>query len=133
MQKKQKAHRMAGTKMRRNDGSGPAPIMDKVIAGLRCVIDPHTNISVYDMRLISDLKADENAITMTFRPTSPFCPLAFDLARSMIGEMWELDGPEIVRVTVIGHYQEDNINKALRALAPTKKTKKKTKKKGKKA
>jgi len=113
--------------MHKGDGSDPTQMLERAIAGLKCVIDPHTNISVYDMRLISDLKADEEEITMTFRPTSPFCPLAFDLARSMIGEMWELDGPKVVRVTVVGHYQEDNINKALQALAPG------HKKKGKKA
>ena len=129
MQKKRMARRKAVTDMRKGDGSDPTQkMLERAIAGLRCVIDPHTNISVYDMRLISDLKADEKAITMTFRPTSPFCPLAFDLARSMIGEMLELDGPRVVRVTVVGHYQEDNINKALKALAPRSK-----KKKGKKA
>lgn len=128
MQKKRMARRKAVTDMRKGDGSDPAQMLERAVAGLRCVIDPHTNINVYDMRLISDLKADEEEITMTFRPTSPFCPLAFDLARSMIGEMWELDGPRVVRVTVVGHYQEDNINKALQALAPGHK-----KKKGKKA
>jgi metal-sulfur cluster biosynthetic enzyme len=123
MQKKQMARRKAVTEMRMGNGSDPAPMLEKAIAGLRCVIDPHTNINVYDMRLISDLEANDEVITMTFRPTSPFCPLAFDLARSMIGEMWELDGPRVVRVTVVGHYQEDNINKALKALAPKRKKK----------
>ena len=119
MQKmKTKARKMSHAKKAKSRGTASAPMMDRAIAGLRCVIDPHTNINVYDMRLISDLRADEDAISMTFRPTSPFCPLAFDLARSMIGEMWELDGPRSVVVTVVGHYQEDNINKALKELAP---------------
>ncbi len=95
-----------------------APTIEEVIEGLRCVIDPHTNINVYDMGIVTDLKVSKDTVSMVFRPTSPFCPLAFDLARSMKGRMWDLDGSDKIIVKVVGHYQEDNINKALVSLRP---------------
>ncbi len=105
--------------------SDPKPTTDQVIGALRCVIDPHTNINVYDMGLISELKVKGDNAYMVFRPTSPFCPLAFDLARSMKGEIWELEGIDDVTVLVVGHYQEDNINKALKGLRIASKKRKK--------
>jgi len=85
----------------------------KAISQLRCIIDPHTNISVYDMGLISELMVGLDSVSLTFRPTSPFCPLAMQLAMNIKRSMHDLDGVKKVRVTVVGHYQEDNINKAL--------------------
>ncbi len=117
--KRKMGDKMPGKAMPKKRSSSQAQAMDNVVAGLRCVIDPHTNINVYDMGLISELKKSKNGISMVFRPTSPFCPLAFDLARSMKGKIWEVDGPTLVDVKVVGHYQEDNINKALKSLDPT--------------
>ncbi len=91
----------------------PAPILDKAVGAMRCVIDPHTNISVYDMGLI-ELKTKKNAILATFRPTSPFCPLCTQLALNIKRNLKNVDGVKGVSVTVVGHYQEDNINNVLR-------------------
>jgi len=85
----------------------------QAISQLRCIIDPHTNISVYDMGLISELMVGMGFVSLTFRPTSPFCPLAMQLAMNIKRSMHDLDGVKKVRVTVVGHYQEDNINQAL--------------------
>ncbi len=107
--KKQKAsakRRVAGPK---SDGRN-----SRAISQLRCIIDPHTNISVYDMGLISELMVGLDSISLTFRPTSPFCPLAMQLAMNIKRSMHDLDGIRKVQVTVVGHYQEDNINKVLK-------------------
>ena len=85
----------------------------EAISQLRCIIDPHTNISVYDMGLISELMVGLDSVSLTFRPTSPFCPLAMQLAMNIKRSMEDLEGVRSVTVTVVGHYQEDNINLAL--------------------
>ena len=86
----------------------------RAVSKLRSIIDPHTNISVYDMGLISELMVRPDAISLTFRPTSPFCPLAMQLAMNIRRSMGDLHGVKRVSVTVVGHYQEDNINKVLK-------------------
>jgi|GEM_PF-1566440 len=122
IKKDAKARPRMGEKMAkkasRTPRSGTAPTKDNAIAQLKCVIDPHTNISVYDMKLISDLRVTPQSISLVFRPTSPFCPVAFSLARSIKGVMWNLDGVTDVSVVVVGHYQEDTINNALKELTP---------------
>lgn len=86
----------------------------EAISQLKCIIDPHTNISVWDMGLISELMVDPGSVSLTFRPTSPFCPLAMQLAMNIKRSMHELDGINTVEVTIVGHYQEDNINRVLK-------------------
>ena len=86
----------------------------EAISQLKCVIDPHTNISVYDMGLVSEIMVDPPSASVVFRPTSPFCPLALQLAMSILRSLYNVDGVDRVSVTVVGHYNEDNINKALR-------------------
>lgn len=83
----------------------------EVVSTLKEIIDPHTNMSVYDMGLISDLKVTKTSVSLTFRPTSPFCPLGVHLALNMKRRLMELKGARKVEVKVVGHIQEDNINK----------------------
>jgi len=89
------------------------PVQKNAISQLRCIIDPHTNISVYDMGLISELVTTPKSVSLTFRPTSPFCPLAMQLAMNIKRSLTSLDGVKVVTVTVVGHYMEDNINDVL--------------------
>jgi metal-sulfur cluster biosynthetic enzyme len=85
----------------------------QVISSLKEVIDPHTNISVYDMGLISELKVTKSSVSLTFRPTSPFCPLGAQLAQSIKHRLESIKGVSKARVKVIGHVHEDRINCAL--------------------
>lgn len=85
-----------------------------VISSLKEVIDPHTNISVYEMGLISELKITKSSVSLTFRPTSPFCPLGMQLAQSIKRRLESLKGVSRANVTVIGHVHEDRINTFLK-------------------
>jgi metal-sulfur cluster biosynthetic enzyme len=85
----------------------------EVISSLKEIIDPHSNISVYDMGLISELDVSKDAVSLTFRPTSPFCPLGVQLALNIKRRLQKLDGVKKARVKVVGHVQEDMINKTL--------------------
>jgi metal-sulfur cluster biosynthetic enzyme len=85
----------------------------EVIAVLKEIIDPHSNISVYDMGLISELKITDSTVSLTFRPTSQFCPLGAQLAHNIKRRIRELKGAKNVKVKVIGHVHEKMINESL--------------------
>lgn len=86
----------------------------EVVSALKEIIDPHTNISVYDMGLISELKVTKKGVSLTFRPTSPFCPLGIQLAQNIKRRLLNLKGMEKADVKVVGHVMEDHINKTLK-------------------
>jgi metal-sulfur cluster biosynthetic enzyme len=91
------------------------PTEKQVISSLKEVIDPHTNISVYDMGLISEMKVTKNSVSVTFRPTSPFCPLGTQLAQSIKHRLESIKGVAKANVKVIGHVHEERINGILKA------------------
>jgi len=86
----------------------------EVVTALKQIIDPHTNVSVYDMGLISELKVTKKAVSLTFRPTSPFCPLGVHLAHNIKRRLLDIKGLEKADIKVVGHVMEDQINKTLK-------------------
>ena len=52
-------------------------------------------------------------MSLTFRPTSPFCPLGVQLAMNIKRILKGMKGTQRADVKVIGHVQEQMINKAL--------------------
>lgn len=93
------------------------PTEKEVIDILKQIIDPHTDISVYDMGLITDLKVTKAGVAVVYKPTSPFCPLGLHLAQNMKRRLSGLKGVKKVDVKITGHLQEDAINKALAKMA----------------
>jgi len=85
----------------------------QVIEALKKVVDPHTGVSVYDMGLISNLNIQDGAVSLTFIPTSPVCPMGLQLARDIQNEVCHLQGITKCNVEVVGHLQADQINKEL--------------------
>jgi metal-sulfur cluster biosynthetic enzyme len=86
----------------------------EVVSALKEIIDPHTNISVYDMGLISELRVTKKSVSLTFRPTSPFCPLGIQLAQNIKRRLMGIQGMQKADVKVVGHVMEDHINKTLK-------------------
>jgi metal-sulfur cluster biosynthetic enzyme len=86
----------------------------EVIEALRDIVDPHTNLNVYDMGLISDIKVSKGSVTLTFRPTSPFCPLGPQLAQNIKRRLRDVKGVQKANVKVVGHVWEEHINKSLK-------------------
>jgi len=86
-----------------------------VVEVLRGVLDPHTGVSVYDMGLISELVVGEDAVSLTFMPTSPFCPVGVELAKSIRDGVLSIHGMKSCSVKVVGHIRADEINQALSA------------------
>lgn len=88
---------------------------DVVVEVLRGVMDPHTGVSVYDMGLISDLVVREDSVELTFMPTSPFCPVGIELAKSIRDNILAIEGIKSCNVKVVGHIRAEQINQALSA------------------
>lgn len=86
---------------------------DFVVEALRGVLDPHTGVSVYDMGLISDIVVGEDTVSLTFMPTSPFCPVGVELALSIRDQVLMVEGVKKCDVKVVGHIKADEINRAL--------------------
>ncbi len=89
---------------------------NEVIQKLKGIIDPHTNSSVYDMGLISELKVGENSVSLTFTPSSPFCPLGVQLAMAVKRSLKEVRGVEKAEITVRGHAQQEQLNNMLKTI-----------------
>ena len=83
---------------------------ESVIASLKTVVDPHTGMNVYDMGLISDIEVAGNSVSLTFMPTSPFCPVGVELAKSIREAALLAEGVESCEVRVVGHVKADEIN-----------------------
>jgi len=86
---------------------------DEVVEVLRGVLDPHTGVSVYDMGLISELEVNNDSVSLTFMPTSPFCPVGVELAKAIRDSVLGIVGMKSCNVKVVGHIRADQINKEL--------------------
>ena len=82
----------------------PDTLRDAVFARLGTVIDPETGVDVVQMRLVEDLTVDEEGVVRyTFRPSSPFCPLAVSLALSIHKAVAEVEGVTRQKTQVAGY------------------------------
>jgi len=92
--------------------------MDKnelVVEVLREVIDPHTGVSVYDMGLVSELVVKNDSVSLTFMPTSPFCPVGIELAKAIREKILSIEGMKKADIKIVGHIKADEMNKELSA------------------
>jgi metal-sulfur cluster biosynthetic enzyme len=77
-----------------------------IIEKLKTVIDPETGADVWRMRLVEDLEVDEGGfVHYTFRPSSPFCPLAITLAQSIKNATSQVPGVTRQKITVVDYVQ----------------------------
>ncbi len=69
---------------------------------LKEVIDPETNLDVVTMKLVRDIVyfEDTGTLFLTFRPSSPVCPLAFKLALDIKEACLQVEGVREVRMDV---------------------------------
>ena len=88
-------------------------IHERAIETLKGVLDPHVGQSVWDMGLIHDLHIDGSVATLTFIPTSPFCPLGIQLAISIKQALAKLEGITKVNITIEGYMNAKEINEML--------------------
>jgi metal-sulfur cluster biosynthetic enzyme len=105
---------MTASDQQKGAGDHKMATVKDVISALKEIVDPHTNLSVYEMGLISEIKVTGKSVSLTFRPTSPFCPLGIQLAQNIKRRLKDLEGIQNADVKVVGHVMEDQINKTLK-------------------
>jgi len=88
---------------------------EKIYDELKKVIDPETNIDVLSMGLIEGLVVDEDKgdVEVTFRPSSPFCPLGFKLGIDIKNSITNLNEVKNLKIYVKDFYQKDLLEKLL--------------------
>lgn len=85
-----------------------------IVENLRKVIDPETGLDVMTMELVEDLKVDESGTaSYTFRPSSPFCPLAFVLGQAIKKAVESTPGLSGQKIEVAGYIQPDKLLETL--------------------
>jgi len=92
-------------------------LKEKLENALRQVIDPETSMDVMRMQLVKNLKVNEDgSVSLTFIPTSPYCPLGFQLAISIHEAVKKVDGVTKVKVEVENFVRAEELRKILEEL-----------------
>lgn len=93
-------------------------IHEEIQKGLRGVIDPGTGLDVVRMGLVRDTRLERadkgRRAILTFRPSSPVCPMAFKLAWDIKKAVEAVDGIETVEVKVEGYNRASELEAVLR-------------------
>lgn len=98
----------------------PEALRKAILRRLASVIDPETNADVVQMRLIEDLRVDENGfVRYGFRPSSPLCPIAIPLVLSIRQAVGEVEGVTGQEIEVRGYVGAKALNELLREFAET--------------
>jgi len=85
---------------------------DRVREAVNDIVDPETGMTFGEMRLISDLREKESGVvTIDFKPTSPFCPIALKLALDIKSAASNIEGVKRVLVYCRRHAMEETINR----------------------
>jgi metal-sulfur cluster biosynthetic enzyme len=100
-------------------GGEKVDLEQAILEKLRQVIDPETGADVVRMRLIEELKVDEETgkVSYKFHPSSPLCPLAVSLALSMRQAVAAVPGVTEQEIEVVGYVRSDELNALLREQA----------------
>jgi metal-sulfur cluster biosynthetic enzyme len=90
-------------------------LKEKIQDSLRGVIDPGTNLDIMRMRLVKDISIDRDGrVSLTFRPSSPVCPMAFKLAYDIKKAVQQTEGVKEVQVKVAGYNRADELMEVLK-------------------
>ena len=94
-----------------------AALEKAVIEKLAKVLDPETGVDVIRMKLVMDLRIDENGkASYIFRPSSPLCPIAVPLAMMIIQAIKEVEGITGQSITVVDYVEAEKLNEMLRSV-----------------
>jgi len=90
-------------------------LRDKIEQALREVIDPGTKLNIMRMKLVRDLAIDQDGrVSLTFRPSSPVCPMAFKLAHDIQTAVQQTEGVKGVEVKVSGYNRGEELTAVLK-------------------
>ena len=86
-----------------------------VMKELEKVIDPEIGIPITEMKLIDDIRIENNKVLIEFHLTMPFCPPMFatKIASDIRDFVSKIKGIKSVQVKLKDHYMADEINKQI--------------------
>ncbi|MEW6136882.1 MAG: iron-sulfur cluster assembly protein [Thermodesulfobacteriota bacterium] len=96
---------------------GETTNLEQAIESALCeVIDPETGLSVTRMDLVHDIQVGEGgAVRLTFRPSSPVCPLAYALANSIKQSVEGVPGVDHVKIKVENYQRANHLESVINA------------------
>lgn len=98
--------------------SEEARLQEAIQKGLRAVIDPGTGLDVIRMGLVKGMEIEKGGTgykaILTFRPSSPVCPMAFKLAWDMKQCAQAVDDIRSVEIRVEGYNRAAELEAILR-------------------
>jgi len=84
---------------------------DKVRDAAGQVVDPETGMTFAEMQMITNVKEEEPGVfKIEFIPSSPFCPIAFKLAKDIKNSVLKVPGVKKAFIYCRGHTMEQQIN-----------------------
>ena len=102
---------------RTEEQTDPGKLRHAVLERLKQVIDPETGMDVISMKLIPDLQVDDSGgVSAVFRPSSPVCPLAVNLAINIKKAIREVPGISEVELTVVDFVGQKMLNEQLKLI-----------------
>lgn len=91
-------------------------MLKKVKEALAQVIDPETGLNIMRMDLIHDLSVDEHGdVSLTFRPSSPVCPMAYALANEIKKTLTNIESVREVSIAVENFHDAERLEQLLNA------------------
>lgn len=98
----------------------PERLREAIYERLSTVIDPETGVDVVRMRLIENLTVKESGyVTYSFRPSSPFCPIAVPLSLEIRNAIENVEGVTGQEMEVVDFALADQLNEWLRNFKKT--------------
>ena len=78
------------------------------------LVDPETARKFGELNLVTDVaEPTTGSVKVTFRPLSPYSPLAVDIGRSIRDACLAVEGVQAVRVECVGHMMDDLVNRVV--------------------
>jgi len=93
-------------------------LKSRVLEALMKVQDPEVRQDVVKLQLVRDLKVDEDTgkVSLTFRPTTYFCPIGIQLALMVKQAIKSVEGVKEVNMKVVDFVWADRAMEYLKAL-----------------
>jgi metal-sulfur cluster biosynthetic enzyme len=86
----------------------------KIFETLKEIIDPETGLDIVRMGLIQELKVEaDGKVSLIFRPSSPICPLAFQLAYNIKEAIKKINGVNNVKIQVLDFIYAEKLEEIL--------------------
>lgn len=90
----------------------------RVIEALMKVIDPELRQDVVKLQIVRDIKVEEETgkVSLTFRPTTYFCPIGIQLALMVKQTLKKVEGVKEIDINVVDFVWAEQTREYLKAL-----------------